>query len=215
MIRRVFLGKAALPLVALSSGAVRRSGETQCRQTPAGVACRSQVNFQKFAQTAYQNQAMSQWCWAACISMVFGYYGRPVGQLRIVSEVYGGVVNMPAGAGIVIAQQLNRPWVDDRGQKFRSTVTAAYDFDAGVMNINNAWMVNELHENRPLVVGAGTHAVVMTAMDYFQTPIGPNPQGVGVFDPWPGRGARALTPAEVVPMHLGGALRFVASVRVQ
>ena len=211
MNRRRFLSLAAVPLLAPR----QVLATTTCAPTPYGLGCRSEVPFGSFSQQAYQSQAMPQWCWAACISMVFSYYRHPVNQARIVSEVYGGPVNMPAGTGIVIARQLNRAWTDDQGRPFRSRVTAAYDFDAGVFNVDNGGLINELDRNRPVVVGTFTHAVVMTAMDYVRTPLGPNLTGVGVFDPWPGRGARSLSPAEMVPMHLNGGLRFAATISVQ
>jgi hypothetical protein len=157
---------------------------------------------------------MSQWCWAACISMLFDYHGHPVSQRRIVAEVYGAPVNMPAGAGLVLARQLNRTWRDDRGVKFDARVTGAYDVDARVFNMSNAWLVNELDQNRPVVIGCNSHAVVMTAITYTPTPTGPSPMAVGVFDPWPGRGARGLSQQEMLPVHMGGGLRFAASVLV-
>src|SRR5271165_451496 len=168
--------------------------ETNC--TPNG-ACVSQVDFAEFAQEAYQSQKMPEWCWAACISMVFDFYGHPVAQERIVSEVYGAPVNMPAGYGIVISQQLNRRWKDDNGDVFRSVLTGAYDHDAGVDTLTNPMLIEELDDDHPIVIGAGTHAMVLTAMQYQQTPYGPNVTGCGVFDPWPGRGARNLTPQEI------------------
>jgi hypothetical protein len=208
--RRAFVAAAAAPF--LASGTALAS--TVCHPSSLGPLCTSQVDFVAFAQRAYQNQQMSQWCWAACVSMVFDYYGHRVSQERIVREVYGAPVDMPAGAGIVLAQQLNRAWKDDRGVAFNSRVTAAYDFDARVFNMNNAWLVNELDQGRPVVLGCNSHAVVMTAMTYAPTPAGPSPTAVGVFDPWPGRGARGLSQQEMVPVYMGGGLRFAASVQV-
>src|SRR4051794_26288549 len=86
------------------------SASTTCVQTPAGPLCTAQVDFTRFAQTAFQTQQQTQWCWAASIAMVFSYYGHPVSQSRIVSEAYGGIVNVPALTGSVMAQALNRSW---------------------------------------------------------------------------------------------------------
>jgi hypothetical protein len=44
--------------------------ETKCRMGPQGQFCISEVDFKSFAQNTYRNQEASQWCWAACISMV-------------------------------------------------------------------------------------------------------------------------------------------------
>jgi Papain-like cysteine protease AvrRpt2 len=189
--------------------------DTSCQPTPQGNLCVSQVDFADFAEEAYQTQHATEWCWAACISMVFSFYGHPVSQERIVQEVYGGVVNLPAGYGVVIAQQLNRVWKDDNGDRFRSTLTGAYDTDAHVYALTDPMLIRELDEDHPIIIGAGGHAMVLTAIQYLQNQFGVSVQGAGVFDPWPGRGARALTRPELVRAELGGALRFVATARVE
>jgi hypothetical protein len=189
-------------------------GKTRCQPTPQGQLCISEVDFGSFAQNAYVSQFQSQWCWAACVSMLFRYYKHPVDQRRIVAALYGTTVNLAAGTGWNLANQLNRDWMDDNGKKFSSRVTAAYDFDAGVYGANNNWIISELDRDHPIVIGAGTHAVVGTAIQYYTTPLGPNVVSIGVFDPWPGVGARGLGPQEMVAMNLGGTLRFVATVSV-
>lgn len=198
-------------VLSIASGA---RASTSCQQTPQGALCVSQVDFAKFAAQAFQDQLQSQWCWAASIAMIFNYYGHPVSQARIVSDVYGAPVNMPAQAGIVMANELNRTWQDDAGKGFHSQVTGAYDAQYGVYGLTNQQIVNELDGDHPLVIGARTHAVVVTEIQYFATPWGPNVVSVGVFDPWPGVGARTLAQDEMTPAHLGGSLFFAATVRV-
>ena len=175
--------------------------------------CTAQVSFPQFAAN-YDPQHQSQWCWAACISMVFRYYGHPVSQQRIVTEAYGAPFNIPAGAGFVIAQALNRPWIDDRGRPFQASLQAAFDAQAGVAAINNAMIVQALAGGHPLIVGARTHAMVVTAVSYIPTPMGPNITQVGVFDPFPGVGARGLAPDEMTPVQMGGSLLFLALTNV-
>jgi len=188
--------------------------KTTCRPAPQGQSCVSEIDFNTFAQTAYQNQQSSQWCWAAAISMLFSYYEHPVGQPAIVQSLYGTLVNLPSGPGWNIASRVNSPWVDANGKRFRARLTGAYDFDAGVMTVNNAMLVNELDQNRPVIIGTRGHAVVGTAIQYLVTPAGPYITGIGVFDPWPGRGARGLDAREMLAMHMGGDLRFLATVRI-
>lgn len=188
---------------------------TTCQPTPSGTLCTSQVDFTRFAQTAYQAQAQSQWCWAASISMLFSYYGYNVAQPRIVAEAYGGVVNMPAVAGVVMAQALNRSWLDDAQRPFTARLHGAFDPAAGVVSLDNNQLIRELDQNRPFVIGTAGHAVVATAMQYYPTPYGPNVVSIGVFDPWPGRGARGLSVQEMTPVTAGGALSFVATAEVQ
>jgi len=177
--------------------------KTKCQPSPQGQLCISQVDFTTFAQTAYQNQQSSQWCWAASISMLFSYYEHPVSQAAIVQSLYGTVVNLPSGNGWNIASRVNNTWVDANGKRFRVQLTGVYDFDAGVMSVNNEMLVNELDQDRPVIIGTRGHAVVGTAVQYLVTPAGPYITGIGVFDP-----------REALAMHMGGDLRFLATVRI-
>src|ERR1700677_420436 len=161
----------------------------------------SQVDLGSFAQDAYETQQMNEWCWAACVSMVFSFYGHPISQSEIVSNAFGGVIDQAASSGATIALSLNRTWTDDNGKTFRSIVTAAYDFDNHVYGLNNSIMAGELNRNHPVVIAAGDHAMVLTAMEYTGNPGFPaNVISCGVFDPLPGREARLLTPLEMTPM---------------
>jgi hypothetical protein len=207
--RRNFLG-----LLTSAGFSARALAQSHCQPTPYGQLCVSQVNFAEFVQEAFQTQHATEWCWAACISMLFAFYNHPVSQERIVSEVYGGIVNMPAGYGGTIAKQLNRNWKDDNGSRFSSRLTGAYDADANVRTLNNMMLISELNGNHPVVIGSGGHAMVLTMMQTLQNQMGLNPQRCGVFDPWPGRGARDLTPLEMLSADRGGLLRFAATARV-
>jgi Papain-like cysteine protease AvrRpt2 len=214
MVKSKRLSRVITILVALSviTLATPTFADTNCQPTPQGSLCISQVNFTRFAQTSYRTQWQSEWCWAACISMIFSYYGHPVRQDRIVATVYGAAYNRPAGAGWVIARELNRDWVDDNGRRFHSRLTGVFDADARVFALNNLGMINALDNNQPLVVASGTHAMVLTAMQYYP---GPTVVSVGVFDPWPTSGvARGLSPQEMTPLYNGGLLRFVAAISV-
>lgn len=187
----------------------------QCQQTAVGEACEAGVARARLP-TFYAFQELPQWCWAASVSMIFKYYGYDVSQQQIVEAVYGATVNLPAMAGATISQQLNREWVDARGRRFRSTMQGLFDADAGVMTLNNQEIIQTLASERPLLLGNTTHAVVLTAIGYFATPMGPNIVNIGVLDPWPGIGMRgAQSPAELVPMPYGGALRYLALPLVQ
>lgn len=207
---RAGLGIAIVLVLATSTA----DASTTCQATPQGELCISQVDFMSFAESAFMSQLQSEWCWAASISMVLSYYQHPVSQARIVADVYGAPENIPAFSGFTIARELNRCWMDDLGVPFQSTVTAAYDTQAGINAITNQQIIAELDRGHPLVIGARTHAMVLTAIEYYQTPLGPNIVAAGVFDPWPGIGARGLEQDEMVPTELGGSMRFLASVNV-
>ncbi len=198
--------------IAWLSGA---NASTTCQQTIYGQLCTSQINFDRFAQTAYQTQYQTQWCWAASISMIFGYYGYQVPQPRIVSEAYGNIVNMP-GQSYQIAQSLSRTWKDDMQRVFNSYLSGIYDAQFGIATLDNISLINELDQNRPFIIGTNGHAVVATAMQYYPSAYGPpTVVSMGVFDPWPGRGARLLSIAESTPITSGGTLRFIATVNIQ
>jgi hypothetical protein len=145
-------------------------------------------------------QKQSEWCWAACISMVFQYYGHSVSQERIVQETWGGIVNMP-GQPEQIVSDLNRQWKDDNGRRF----TARGD----VYSVTAGTAAQDLEANYPLIIGSMGHAMVLTDLVYVR-----NFQGQGqvqqavVRDPWPGRGRRVLSAQEWF------AIQFAARIRV-
>lgn len=203
MLRRTLLLSSAAAFCAQTGRAA-----TQCSPT----ICETSLSFRRFA-ARYEPQYQSQWCWAACISMVFGHYGYRVAQERIVTEAYGAPVDMPAVNGFVIASALNRVWIDDRGREFEASLEAVFDVMAGYSTLDNIGIVDALDEGNPIIVGARGHAVVMTSVQYINTPVGPNIVRVGVFDPWPGRGPRWLAPDEMVPVPRGS-LTFLAQTSV-
>lgn len=208
--RRVVLG-AGLGVAALA--AERAVASDYCRPDYRfGQSCTASVDLPSL-YAAYEPQYQSQWCWAACISMVFDFYGHPLAQDTIVQTAYGGPVNLPA-QNLTMSQALNRDWVDDNGASFSARLVAAYDPTAGVVAINDQTIAMSLATDHPLIIGAAGHAVVLTSIDYVPSPAGPQILGAGVFDPWPGRGARTLSLAELVPVHRGGALAYIAAINV-
>ena len=58
------------------------------------------------------------WCWAASLSMLFGYYGHPLNQATIVTHYFGGPIAV-SGPPWVMRDALNRTWTDDLGRTFR------------------------------------------------------------------------------------------------
>ncbi|HKW52546.1 MAG TPA: papain-like cysteine protease family protein [Stellaceae bacterium] len=169
-----------------------------------GEVCRTELAFDAFLQQAYDTQHAPQWCWAACLAMVFAFHGHRVRQERIVAEAFGG------GTGPSIAGELDRVWVDDSGRRFRSRLRILFDAYAGDEVLDLSAIVAALQQNQPMILGARNHAVVLTAIDCGSTAQGQAAVGGGVFDPWPGRGPRELSADELVPMSLGGGLGFIA-----
>src|SRR5690242_14048954 len=98
MNRRDFVRSSAAASIAyLSSYSLL--GALQCGPfVPPGVqACtaglRSDVT--DITAGAVGGQHQSEWCWAACLEMVFRYYGFHVSQQQIVQETWGTIVNLP------------------------------------------------------------------------------------------------------------------------
>ena len=147
--------------------------------------------------------------------MILATLGHPVAQEQIVTKVFGGLACAPAGSGLTMAQALSDTWTDTSGIAFKAHVVAAYDQMAGVNAINNAFIVNELNNDRPLLYANTHHAMVVATAEYYDTPMGPNVQSVGVLDPYPTNpDFHPLTMAELIPAALGGQMMFLAAVHI-
>ena len=135
-----------------------------------------------------RQQYLSQWCWAACIEMVFRYYGFRVSQTRIVQETWGSIVNLPGNPRQILAN-LNGPWIDDRGREFGVI--------GDVYSANPMTASQDLAEDMPLIIGTTGHAMVLTSLRYLRNQFGNGQITAAVVrDPWPGRGRRILSPQE-------------------
>lgn len=133
-------------------------------------------------------QHMTQWCWAACIEMVFRYYGLHVPQETIVQQTWGGIVNLPGQPNQILAN-LNRPWRDSRGRGFYVSGDA---FSANPMTATQ-----DLSNDMPLIIGTMGHAMVLTSLTYVRDQFGRGDVTAAVVrDPWPGNGRRVLSAQE-------------------
>ena len=145
-------------------------------------------------------QHLTQWCWAACIEMVFRYWGYSVSQERIVEETWGTIVNLP-GQPYQILSNLNRPWVDDNGRSFSVTGDS--------YSANPVTAAQDLVNNMPLIIGTLGHAMVLTSIEYLRDMYGNvQPVTATVSDPGPGNGLRYLSPQEFYGAN------FLARIRV-
>jgi len=190
MKRRTFLlssfctGMTALPLISnakLLCGPYLSPGVQQCE---AGI----DSSFADIVAESVDGQHSSQWCWAACIEMVFSYYGHPVPQERIVYETWGEIVNLP-GQPSQILYDLNRPWTDEQGANF-SVIGDEY-------SVNAITAAQDLSQDMPLIIGTMGHAVVLTSLVYVRDDFGGGQVNRAIVrDPWPGRGRRDLTQIE-------------------
>jgi hypothetical protein len=163
--------------------------------------CEAGIDSSILDVVASDTQHESQWCWAACIEAVFTYYDHPVPQDRIVSEIWGDVVNMP-GAPLQILSALNRKWTDQNGDDFTSQGTS--------LGTNAITAAQDLAADHPLIIGTLGHAMVLTSLTYLRDVYSRGQvQLAEVRDPWPyNQRHRALTPQEWY------SISFAARIRV-
>ena len=166
-------------------------------------------------------QNCPQWCWAASASMIFAHHGYAVAQERIVSRVFGGMPCVPSGAGPwgasgTISAVLGIPWQDDLGRgQFRPTIVAGYDHFQRVNQISNAFIVEEVANNRPLLYCNTHHAMVIVSVVYQRSAYGVSVEEVGVLDPWPTSGGyRTLNRMEMTSRELRGHMTYLAAVHI-
>jgi hypothetical protein len=185
--RRDFLTKiTSLVVWGFYGGAV--AGANEICQSMGSRWSRCTVGIPAERLFAGTRQESREWCWAACIEMVFGYYGHRVSQSRIVRETWGGLVDKPVHERQLL-DDLNRDWTDNRGRQFRANADV---FDTPAAS------VSDLRRNRPLILGTLGHTVVLAAVtleidDFSGRWIVAE---AVVCDPWPGRGPRMLSREE-------------------
>lgn len=180
---------ALVPALALSSTNAAL-GRLRCsRPNFRGIQeCEAGIDSSIARVRVSRQQYLSQWCWAACIEMVFRYYGFRVSQARIVQETWGSIVNLPGYPDQILAN-LNRPWVDARGRRFGAT--------GDVFSANPMTAARDLAQDMPLIIGTTGHAMVLTSLIYQRDAFGNgNVTAAIVRDPWPGRGRRVLSGQE-------------------
>lgn len=133
-------------------------------------------------------QENSNWCWAASIQMTLNYYGVSIAQPQIVARTYGLDPNGPlpnwTGSFSAITNNLNNWNIDNSGHPY--AVSASLNWGAPTPAI----LINELSQGHPVLVGYKSgpnsgHAVVITAVNYDISSMGPIIQSVVVRDPWP------------------------------
>jgi len=177
--------------------------------TPFGWATQVEVNENKMDRN-YKPQQQSMWCWAASMSIIFSYYGHPVSQERIVSDLFNGMEpDLPASNYIIFIRDLNRSWTDDNGQVFNVRIRGLYDAQDGVAKLPNSQVIAELAAQRPLLMCNTHHATVVSLLQYQGSSQYPHIIYGEVYDPLPQVGKRPFESGEYGPE-----LTFLAAVLV-
>lgn len=133
-------------------------------------------------------QEKAHWCWAASIQMVLNYYDIDITQQQIVKRTYGNDMfgDLPDWAASIetIHSNLNNWSVDNKGKTY--IVNAQYGNGAP----EPFFLIEELSNQRPVIIGYqsefGGHAVVVTALSYYESALGPVVRSIIVRDPLPG-----------------------------
>jgi hypothetical protein len=147
-------------------------------------------------------QEKNMWCWAASIAMVFAHHGLSVTQAELVLRQFGGLVDRPIPGSAITRLLAAVGWRDRGGRGFLSTATVS-DKISGRFQLGDQTVVRELTQDRPLILGAAGHAVVLVRVQYERG--GKDAlriTGGTVIDPAPGQGVRALMAPELDPTYL-------------
>lgn len=147
-------------------------------------------------------QEKSQWCWAASIAMVFAHHGYVLPQAQIVRQHFGDDTDRGV-AGEDMTRMLGRAWQDTQGRSFSSAALAG-DAHARRFQFANDTVIRELASQRPMIIGALGHAMVLVQVEYerFVAQDAVRITGGTVIDPMPGRGVRRLTAQESRPSYV-------------
>jgi hypothetical protein len=205
---RVRSAMSAAAIAFITSWATQASAAETCHAPDAsGVqACTASMDETRIREITI-TQHQPQWCWAASISMIFTHYGYRLSQEDIVLNVHGKVEDINAPSGEAMTKALRRQWRDPANQEF-AVSTKTGDIDANRFEINNAAIVGELTEGRPLLIGTRGHAMVLVGANYQRHSNGDVViTGGQVIDPLPGKGVRKLARNELI-------LSYVSSVQV-
>ncbi|WP_375177277.1 papain-like cysteine protease family protein [Marinobacter mobilis] len=204
MNRRQFLAGLGTGLVGMAT-APALLAEGQCSRPmtyPNGYSLRQcsvgiPSHLMRFVAARQQN---SQWCWAACIQMVFRVYGYDLPQEQLVAQTWGRLVNMPAYPGQIM-QALNRSYIGRSGRRFRAS--------GDVLSVNVNTAIADLSNRSPLIVGALGHATVLTGLSYTESNIGERQVSSAIVrDPWPGKPSRrTLSPEEWANINFAARVR--------
>lgn len=149
--------------------------------------CSVGIPLSPFARRSFSTrQEKTNWCWAACISNIFEWYERPVSQERVVEKIFGGDLDRPAN-GPQIYSAISGFWEDDEGDRFQAVANPLIDLQFNFNNPQTAAIVSrELLDDHPLIVGSGSHAMVVTALTWIQDGYGRQQIiDLTVRDPWP------------------------------
>lgn len=207
-IRRLLVGATLLAAGGLASAGTTcaptaRPGVEEC-VTGLPVALLRQIQ---------QEQAASNWCWAAVVSMVLRRHGLDVPQHAIVQARLGSAANEKVALDD-LGSLLNRSWRDAGGRGLRATASALPGWWRA-QGLAAPDVLADLHQDKPLVLVARDHAMLLVQVAYERSAT----QGLRlvratVLDPAAGGGLRNLRPSERQPDYLARVQVRALDVRI-
>lgn len=175
--------------------------EVSCNTFAHGRVCTAGIPSWQIENVAISSQQrMQNWCWAACMQMVFRHHGHDVSQSHIVSRVFGGLMNEPL-PGYAIAQAVSATWTDTAGHHFTPQARVLIDSQFDLRHSNAGGIaINDMIQGQPLIVGTEGHATIITNITFSEGPNRPTIiRDVVVRDPWPyGPNRRSLSESQFV-----------------
>jgi hypothetical protein len=126
-------------------------------------------------------------CWLSCLQMLAGFQGYQTSAAALLTELYGG--KLP-----------KEPWTDTsiHGKQFSAAKGRRGVIGFSKLPVRAAEAAELLHENQPLIIGAG-HPVLLTTIRYTGDRLGGmTVVDSTVLDPAPGKGARLVSSPEWV-----------------
>lgn len=131
------------------------------------------------SQAIAKRQNCTQWCWAACIEMVFATNGYCVKQEKLVEKIYGKKrPNLPATPAKLV-EAINGTHQDERDEaRFQAT-------GREIRSLKEA--IDELRDGHPIIIGSHGHATVLKRLKYRINDKKEITQilDISVVDPWP------------------------------
>jgi len=113
-------------------------------------------------------QALSNWCWAACVQTILNYHGLCVTQEEVVFRIFGNLANAPADGFEIRAALTGFGKNGRRSVKIESTTFVP----------NPELLIDDLADDKPILVGLRHparpigHAYVLSAISYTIDPFG-------------------------------------------
>jgi hypothetical protein len=227
--RSVLLGLAGIFVIPRRTLAQERCDVDSPDFKMGNIPCEISVDIPADVKTSAQQQK-ENWCWAACIHMIFACSNYQVSQNRLVHSVLPLSDDNRPVLGQQVKSAIDGYWVDDNDKPFSAYCNVFIDLNRHFVRPDAIQRAAEsLADGDLCIVGSEGHATVLTKI--VDAGGGVAHRSLWVWDPWPTIGGLpfeavnnfARGPREVPWLGHGGPNKnfeaantnFVAAVEVQ